>query len=60
MKNLGVNEIRELFLQFFESKDHLRLKSFSVVPRNDKSLLLINSGYGTHEGILHRAGNTPQ
>lgn len=44
MKNLGVNEIRELFLQFFESKDHLRLKSFSVVPRNDKSLLLINSG----------------
>lgn len=32
MKNLGVNEIRELFLQFFESKDHLRLKSFSVVP----------------------------
>ena len=43
MKNLGVNEIRELFLQFFESKDHLRLKSFSVVPRNDKSLLLINS-----------------
>ena len=60
MKNLGVNEIRELFLQFFESKDHLRLKSFSVVPRNDKSLLLINSGMAPIEGILHRAGNPPQ
>ncbi len=44
MKNLGVNEIREKFLQFFETKDHLRLKSFSLVPQNDKSLLLINSG----------------
>ena len=44
MKNLGVNEIREQFLQFFESKDHLRLKSFPLVPHNDKSLLLINSG----------------
>ncbi len=44
MKNLGVNEIREKFLEFFESKDHLRLKSFPLVPQNDKSLLLINSG----------------
>ncbi len=44
MKKLGVNEIREQFLQFFESKDHLRLKSFPLVPQNDKSLLLINSG----------------
>lgn len=44
MKNLGVNEIREKFLSFFETKDHLRLKSFSLVPHNDKSLLLINSG----------------
>ena len=44
MKNLGVNEIREQFLSFFESKDHLRLKSFSLVPHNDNSLLLINSG----------------
>ncbi len=44
MKNLGVNEIREAFLSFFESKDHLRLKSFSLVPHNDNSLLLINSG----------------
>lgn len=44
MKNLGVNEIREQFLKFFETKDHLRLKSFSLVPHNDNSLLLINSG----------------
>ena len=44
MKNLGVNEIREQFLQFFESKDHVRLQSFPLVPHNDNSLLLINSG----------------
>ena len=41
MKYLGVNEIREEFLKFFESKDHLRLPSFPLVPRNDNSLLLI-------------------
>ncbi len=40
----GVNELREMFLSFFESKDHLRMKSFSLVPHNDNSLLLINSG----------------
>lgn len=44
MKKYGLNEIRELFLEFFESKDHLRLKSASLIPENDKSLLLINSG----------------
>ena len=44
MKYMGVNEIREAFLSFFESKDHLRLKSASLVPVNDNSLLLINSG----------------
>lgn len=44
MKQLGVNEIREQFLSFFEQKKHLRLQSFSVVPQNDNSLLLINSG----------------
>ncbi len=44
MKYLGVNEIREEFLRFFEGKDHLRLPSFSLVPHNDNSLLLINSG----------------
>ncbi len=43
-KNLGVNELRRAYLDFFESKDHLKLKSFSLVPHNDKSLLLINAG----------------
>ena len=44
MQKYGVNELRRMFLEFFESKDHLALKSFSLVPHNDKSLLLINSG----------------
>ncbi|HHW56735.1 MAG TPA: alanine--tRNA ligase [Clostridia bacterium] len=44
MEKLGMNEIREKFLSFFESKGHLRLPSFSLIPKNDKSLLLINSG----------------
>ncbi|MBQ3556476.1 MAG: alanine--tRNA ligase [Oscillospiraceae bacterium] len=44
MKKYGVNELREMFLKFFESKDHLRLPSFSLIPQNDASLLLINSG----------------
>lgn len=40
----GVNDLRRMFLEFFESKEHLRLRSFSLVPQNDKSLLLINAG----------------
>lgn len=44
MEKLGLNEIRERFLSFFESKGCLRLDSFSLVPKNDASLLLINSG----------------
>ncbi len=44
MKKYGVNELRKMFLNFFESKDHLAMKSFSLVPHNDNSLLLINSG----------------
>ncbi len=44
MQKYGVNELRKMFLDFFESKDHLKMKSFSLVPHNDKSLLLINSG----------------
>lgn len=44
MKKYGVNELRKMFLEFFESKDHLKMKSFSLVPHNDNSLLLINSG----------------
>lgn len=44
MEKLGLNEIREQYLSFFESKGHLRLPSFSLVPRNDPSILLINAG----------------
>jgi len=44
MKWTSLNDLREKFLSFFESKGHLRLASFSLVPNNDKSLLLINSG----------------
>ncbi|RGV97326.1 alanine--tRNA ligase [Ruminococcus sp. AF14-10] len=44
MQSYGVNELRKMFLKFFESKGHLAMKSFSLVPHNDKSLLLINSG----------------
>ena len=43
-KSLGVNELRRMYLEFFESKDHLAMKSFSLVPHNDNSLLLINAG----------------
>ena len=44
VKKYGVNELRKMFLDFFESKGHLAMKSFSLVPHNDNSLLLINSG----------------
>ncbi|MBR3870985.1 MAG: alanine--tRNA ligase [Clostridia bacterium] len=44
MEYMGLNEIREKYLSFFESKGHLRMPSFSLVPKNDPSLLLINSG----------------
>ncbi len=44
MHQYGVNQLRKMFLEFFESKGHLAMKSFSLVPHNDKSLLLINSG----------------
>lgn len=44
MKKYGVNELRKMYLDFFESKGHLVMKSFSLVPQNDKSLLLINAG----------------
>ena len=44
MEKLGLNEIREKYLSFFEKKEHLRLPSFSLVPENDPSLLLINAG----------------
>ena len=44
MEWTGLNELREKYLNFFESKGHLKLKSFSLIPNNDNSLLLINSG----------------
>ncbi|MCR5796940.1 MAG: alanine--tRNA ligase [Eubacterium sp.] len=44
MKPYGLNELRKMYLEFFESKDHLAMKSFSLIPQNDKSLLLINAG----------------
>ncbi len=44
MKPYGLNELREMFLRFFETKGHLRLPSFSLIPQDDASLLLINSG----------------
>ena len=44
MQWTGLNELREKYLSFFESKGHLRLDSFPLVPKNDPSLLLINSG----------------
>lgn len=44
MKKYGVNELRKMYLEFFEGKEHLAMKSFSLVPHNDNSLLLINAG----------------
>ena len=44
MEKLGLNEIRELFLSFYQSKEHYRRQSFPLIPQNDKSLLIINSG----------------
>ena len=44
MQWTGLNELREKFLEYFESKEHLRLPSFSLIPQGDNSLLLINSG----------------
>ena len=43
-KKYGLNELREMFLSFFEGKGHLRRPRFSLIPQNDQSLLLINSG----------------
>ncbi|NLY98140.1 MAG: hypothetical protein GX082_12090, partial [Clostridiaceae bacterium] len=44
MKWTGINELREKYLSFFETKGHLRMPSFSLVPENDPSILLINAG----------------
>lgn len=52
MKAYGVNELRKMFLEFFESKGHLAMKSFSLVPHNDNSLLIINSGMADRKSVV--------
>ena len=59
MKYMTVSEIREAFLKFFEEKDHLRLQSFSLVPDNDKSLLLINAGMAPMKAYFTGAAKPP-
>ena len=51
MQWTGLNELREKYLTFFEGKGHLRLPSFSLIPKNDNSLLLINSGMAPMKNI---------
>ena len=53
MKKYGVNELRQMFLDFMESKGHLVMKSFSLVPQGDKSLLLINAGMAPLLSLIH-------
>ena len=59
-KPYGVNELREMFLSFFESKEHLRLPSFSLIPQNDASLLLINSGMAPMKPYFTGEVNPPR
>ena len=56
MQYRGVNELRRMFLDFFESKEHLKMKSFSLVPHNDNSLLIINSGMAVDAGFIEKGG----
>ena len=56
MKQYGLNELREMFLSFFETKGHLRLPSFSLIPQNDASLLIINSGMITGHAVANARG----
>ncbi|MBO7208292.1 MAG: alanine--tRNA ligase, partial [Clostridia bacterium] len=60
MEKLGLNEIREKFLSFFESKGCLRLDSFSLVPKNDASLLLINSGMAPMKSWFQNPETAPK
>lgn len=60
MRELGINQIREEFLKFFESKGHLRLKSFPLVPQDDHSLLLINSGMAPMKKWFLRQDTPPR
>ena len=56
----GLNELREMFLSYFESKGHLRLPSFSLIPHNDASLLLINSGMAPMKTWFTREEEPPR
>lgn len=58
MEKMGLNEIREAFLSFYEGKDHYRKGSFSLVPEKDKSLLLINSGMAPLKPLFGRCFKT--
>ena len=58
--NYGLNELREMFLSYFESKGHLRLPSFSLIPQNAKSLLLINSGMAPMKTWFTREEEPPR
>lgn len=58
MKKYGVNELRRMYLEFFESKDHLKMNSFSLVPHNDNSLLLINAGMAPIKTLFYRTGDS--
>lgn len=60
MKWTGLNELREKFTSFFESKGHLKLESFSLIPENDKSLLLINSGMAPMKKYFTREVTPPR
>ena len=60
MRPTGLNELRELFLSFFEGKGHLRLPSFPLIPKNDKSLLLINSGMAPLKPYFTGAAKPPR
>ena len=60
MKPMGVNEIREKFLSFFESKNCLRLGSFPLIPKNDASLLLINSGMAPMKNWFQNPETAPR
>ena len=60
MQQYGVNELRKMFLDFFESKGHLAMKSFSLVPHNDNSLLINQLRNGTVKTIFYRTGDTAE
>lgn len=60
MHTYGLNELRKMYLDYFESKDHLVLKSFSLVPNNDKSLLLVNAGMAPLKPYFTGQENPPR